>query len=226
MLLPKDFSLESYSDLIQWAQKFVSDIDVQKESFEARVSRTEIGQASLQHRGFYDPSPVDDIIIGNAKRGKLLKRLSPRSKDYIIFCFDDQDQLIMVKKFWNRKQCYTEYLQSQDDQIFGVCLDISGEITVIVHENYNRQRIARYRKALYNKNEGVTSIVEEHYFYDEQGLKTCEVHTIFRNPFEGRKWIDNQSDYEFQRENGYLTSYVCTTDKSEQVYQVHVERKA
>lgn len=222
----KDFSSESYDDLIQRAQRFMADIDAHQESFEARIERTEVGQASLLHRGFYDPSPVDDIIIGNAKRGKLLKRLSPRSKDYIVFCFDDQGRMIMVKKFWNGKQCYTEYLQHQNDQVFGVCININGEITEIVHENYDCQRIACYRKVLYSKSEGIISVGEEYYFYDEQGLKACEVHTFFQNPFEGGKWIDNQNNYEFERENGYLSQYVCTTEKMKTVYQVYVERKA
>ena len=34
----------------------------------------------VMHRGYYCPNPIGDIIIDNAKRGRLLKRLTERSK--------------------------------------------------------------------------------------------------------------------------------------------------
>ena len=226
MLSKENFHLERYDVFIHEAIKFMDNFDELKDSFEAHVVKTEFGQASLQHRGFYDPSPVDDILIGNAKRGKLLKRLSPRSKDYIVFCFDEQSRLIIVKKFWNGKQCYTEYLQHQDDQVFGVCVNINGEISEIVHEKYNCHRITCYLKMLYSKSDGLISVDEEYFYYDEHGLEACEVYRIFENPFENGAWVIKQNRYEFKKEDGYLSQYICTTEKSKNVYKVQVDRKA
>lgn len=48
------------------------------------------------HRGFYCPSTVQDIIIGNCKRGKLVKK--PRKTPDYEYWFDDNDRLILVKQ--------------------------------------------------------------------------------------------------------------------------------
>lgn len=50
------------------------------------------------HRGYYCPSPVKDILIGNLNRGKLLK--TQRSADTADYCFYfDKDKLVMVDEY-------------------------------------------------------------------------------------------------------------------------------
>ena len=50
------------------------------------------------HRGYYCPSPVKDILIGNLNRGKLLK--TQRSAGTADYCFYfDKDKLVMVDKY-------------------------------------------------------------------------------------------------------------------------------
>lgn len=48
------------------------------------------------HRGFYCPSPVQDIIVGNCKRGKLVKK--PRKIPDYEYWFDDNNHLILVEQ--------------------------------------------------------------------------------------------------------------------------------
>lgn len=49
------------------------------------------------HRGFYCPSPVQDIIIGNCNRGRLIK--NPRKTPDYEYGFDKDGRIILVKQF-------------------------------------------------------------------------------------------------------------------------------
>ena len=44
--------------------------------------------------GYYCPNPIKDLVIGNVKRGRILKRKSSFASADIIFFFDENDELI------------------------------------------------------------------------------------------------------------------------------------
>lgn len=44
--------------------------------------------------GYYCPNPLKDLVIGNVKRGRILKRKSSFASADIIFFFDENDELI------------------------------------------------------------------------------------------------------------------------------------
>lgn len=44
--------------------------------------------------GYYCPNPLKDLVIGNVKRGRILKRKSSFVSAYIIFFFDENNELI------------------------------------------------------------------------------------------------------------------------------------
>lgn len=50
------------------------------------------------HRGYYCPSPVIDLVIGNVSRGRLLKRRPAANYDYIYY-LNEARQIIMVDDF-------------------------------------------------------------------------------------------------------------------------------
>lgn len=50
------------------------------------------------HRGYYCPSPVIDLLIGNVSRGRLLKRRPAANYDYIYY-LNEARQIIMVDDF-------------------------------------------------------------------------------------------------------------------------------
>lgn len=62
------------------------------------------------HRGYYCPSPVYDLLVGNVNRGRLLKRRPAVNYDYIYY-LNEARQIIMVDAFatWEdgRKTLYT-----------------------------------------------------------------------------------------------------------------------
>ena len=66
--------------------------------FKSLAATTEYGRGGvLLHRGYYCPSPVQDILIGNVKRGSVSKRM-PAKYDH-IFYQDASGSLIMVDTY-------------------------------------------------------------------------------------------------------------------------------
>ena len=65
---------KNYTELLDFLKK-----DSYRSTFE-QISKTVVRReqatgGGTMHRGFYCPSIVEDIIIGNINRGKLIKRL-------------------------------------------------------------------------------------------------------------------------------------------------------
>lgn len=55
------------------------------DSYSKQVVRYEVGVGGeLMHRGYYCPSLVEDIIVGNAKRGRIAKRITSRTKNSLF----------------------------------------------------------------------------------------------------------------------------------------------
>ena len=64
---------------------------------ESKVSYEQYGQGGLVlHRGFYCPSLIYDVVVGNCNRGRL-RKIAPDNPDY-IYGFNSTHQLVTVKK--------------------------------------------------------------------------------------------------------------------------------
>lgn len=144
------------------------------------------------HRGYYYPSPVFDLIVGNANRGRLLKRRPAVNYDYIYY-LNKARQIIMVDGFttWEngRKTLYTrEFVIHQDDAEISVEYKLDSFLGYIHMYSaslcdYEAGKLRAYRHlcaSAYCRDDGSRyvskysySISAEDYDYDESGL-LCE----------------------------------------------------
>ena len=76
--------------------------------------RFEYAAAGDIHRGFYCPSPVLDIVIGNVHRGRILKRVTARSKISHRFGFDAGNTLVYAETLDDGEVLSIEYLFIRD----------------------------------------------------------------------------------------------------------------
>lgn len=53
--------------------------------------------ARYLHRGYYCPSPFRDILISNARRGRLLKRPTSRSTPSHRYFFDSDNKMMIAE---------------------------------------------------------------------------------------------------------------------------------
>lgn len=156
------------------------------------------------HRGFYNPSPVTDIVLGNSNRGKLLKRMTSKSKPVRKYMFDDLRNLILVENFPLHFGC-NEIIIRQDEIEKGISFDKNG-IQALSECTYCGNQILSYVFCLYNTYENrVVDYTKESYEYSESGLS--DVHIVrFLNSPEAR--ILRQDKYRFRHDaEGYLSQY-------------------
>ena len=87
-------------DLIKKAEHmYAKYVNMHDELLAVRQRRTARVESSRYKRhdlrlGYYCPNPLKDLVIGNVKRGRILKRKSSFASADIIFFFDKNNELI------------------------------------------------------------------------------------------------------------------------------------
>lgn len=201
-----------------------------KEELQTRCScdtvRKEYASGSMLHRGYYCPSPTRDIIVGNAKRGKLLKRLTCVSKPSYEYGFDTDGKLLYCKWLNNGEPTHIEYLIYEDHGIFGITLDCDDNLAYLTVETLRDGRLTDYSFGIFSSSCSTfrcNVMEQEHYEYDTQGLCSCDMHQYIQASATSPAVYQHSGKFEFQRKNGMLTSY---TDQHGHEYQVRTRRKA
>lgn len=182
-----------------------------------RIAYTEIGARSDLHRGAYCPSPVYDIFVGNVKRGHLLKRLTRQNNNYYIYSFEENGKLVCVEHFINGKSVF-EHLFYTGNNIYGITLDQWGHIFQVSREIYDNGTIASYCKTLFSYHNGhydLMNLVKEDYAYSSDGLCQCIFTQYIPNPK-----LCQQTMYQFQHKNGFLTKYTASDIIGSNPYEV------
>ena len=166
-------------------------------------SKEEYCCGSTLHRGCYQPSPVYDLIVGNAKRGKLCRSTNPRVTHH--FLFDDHQRLVLVETFHRGRISSTEYLFYENQTVIGITIDCNGFLASVSEERYEHGKISYYAiaRCYYLESEyKCFDYHQEEFVYDELGLSKCR----FINFTPQSVYLIDEV-YDFQRENGYLVAY-------------------
>lgn len=71
------------------------------------------------HRGYYCPSPVDDLIFGGCRRGKLLKRLTKRTNPSYRYEFAADSRMLFVDKLCT---CEKEVIVHENNSEIGLTI--------------------------------------------------------------------------------------------------------
>ena len=132
------------------------------------------------YRGYYCPSPVDDLIIGGCRRGKLLKRITKRTN-------------VAVNSLLDWKAVHTEVLIYEDNLVTGIDIDnYDNSVSEISECTYNSDnKIKSFLTASISSNKTIKTTIEEieleKYSYDESGLNEAEIISYY----ESDKVIEN-----------------------------------
>lgn len=101
---------------------------------EKRVVKKEFSRGGeCLHRGFYCPSPVLDIVIGDCKRGKLIK--NPRKTPDFEYWFDADNKVTLAKrpdipKDFDNSVIEYELIYNYDDFTESIVFQINPDKTV------------------------------------------------------------------------------------------------
>lgn len=203
----------------QLAQQLEAKLPAIRSLAEAETLRTEYASGSDLHRGFYCPSPVFDFIVGNTHRGKLLKRLTSRSKPSHAYGFSCDGRLLWCKWLKNGAVTNTEYLLRDGEEILGIMHDSQGYLNTLTKEVYREGKLQSYACGSFSpidhENQRLHLLFIEDYAYDSDGLQSCQQHdyTLMLNGNPNAP-INFQSEsfyrceeYVFERANGLLSGY-------------------
>lgn len=172
------------------------------EKLNGEVIRREyaVGGENL-HRGFYCPSPVFDVVVGKAARGKLLKRLTIRSHPTYTYCFNKDNRLIITDHHGS-----SEVVLHNDGVETGIGFSNEYEITTLAECTYDGNQIKSFVHCLYNSyNKKCDYYYLETYEYSEGKLMSSD---LFQFSNSCTAPILQHSKYLFQHdEEGYLLHY-------------------
>ena len=141
------------------------------------VVNEELSAGSDMLLGCYCPSPVLDLIIGNVHRGKILKRVTKRSKPDTKYGFNEDGKMAVFVDL--PPEGYTDYdvrgfVLYDESTVTYICFRKTEEGTEpewIAQEEYDTQgRIVRYTFSLFN-GFYCNKIQQEIYLYSDRRME-------------------------------------------------------
>ena len=135
------------------------------------------GSHSDLYRGYYCPSPVDDVICGNVSRGRLLKR-PPRSLPAFEYGFDARDNLLRCRSMCSPEQgWFTEYVMKREaSETVAVEYGPDGLLNTVTRCCYEQGRILCFEQAYVCFaddgciEEAAFTVKAQRYHYDTDGI--------------------------------------------------------
>ena len=234
---------EKCVQLFETAQRLIPEYDALQAACQKHTVREELAvQCRYLYRGFYCPSPVYDLIVGNARRGNILKKPNKKSKPTHRYGFDDSGRLIWCQN--NEHKCY-EYLVYEGSQVYGLSFDATGTFLSISEETYaGGNLISFYVADFYAAHPFECILKAELYEHDNLGLCTTKLFD-FTPPFVSipdfmKEWRTQEllcqphchciGNYHFERKDGMLASYrrydLISDNPIGEEYPVFLPRKA
>ncbi len=187
---------------LQIAEMYSEKIPFLYDEIKRNVFREEYGKGGeLLHRGYYCPSPIFDIVVGNVSRGRLLKRPTSNSNPTYRYGFDDNGNLLTVIH-----PNGTEIIIRQGEMEIGIDFDAENEIQAICWCIFSNGTIQSYVFSLYHSFEKkIAEYRRENYIYSKNGLTSVDWYECV---YDGKRPIMIHDKYHFIHDGeGFLSQY-------------------
>lgn len=206
---------ECYTFLLKEGNELLSDAlklskDEHKKQMrlcQKQVNRYEYGVGGeVLQRGYYCPSPIIDIVVGNCNRGRIVKRMTEKAKKNISFEYGFQDdKLLFVKRIGESSIYEYEYISYHDNKQIGYTFDAEMDLITISECIFNNDKLISYFVVhltnLYDEN-CIYSCEKEIYEYTNGMLHSATLYTKQTlNICDHDKYIFDHD------EDGFLSSY-------------------
>lgn len=192
------------------AISFIGKHDKIFEEINGQVNDFKYGKGGcLIHRGYFCPSPIRDVIIGNAKRGRLLRQ--HRSTDIIDYKygFDSNKMLRMIVYIQKRKNEFVFYDNSTE---LSVVYDKNNNVAQVSECIYAFGKIISYAMGLFDEyTKRIREFYCENYIYSLDGISKADICTLYPkldlDMFSANTYYSHQV-FHFEHDiDGYLSSY-------------------
>lgn len=159
-------------------------------------------QSYCIHRGFYCPSPIEEIVVGGIKRGKLTDKIRKSTKNYYKYYFDKDNHMLAAEEYTSDDFDFSPYameflIRINNDIEYGFTFHNKWkEITFVSKSQFENGLIKSYSAGLYDDNPEKMTIQYEKYYYDSNQILTNA--TFFYNASLSMGFCDRH-DYKFIR---------------------------
>ena len=174
----------------------------------------------LPHRGYFCPSLIQDIVIGNARRGRLIRHPRKESIPEYTYGFDLAGKLICVETEFNFEWIFYEANRRQVGLTFFKRNASIDEVSVCQYDDQGRLLSYLYGYS-YTLNGTPMGIRSEQYQYDADQMNVT-ISDYFQS---GKNFMAKQRGYCFTLENGVLKSYRSLSGESATEVPVSIVRK-
>jgi len=158
-------------------------------------------------RGYYSPSLLEDIIVTNISRGKLLKRAS-KNPDYCYY-FKNNRLILVQKNLHDVKRASYEWIEKNGNIEYSILKGTTNRITV---SEYERNRIVKNKfLTVFSKSE--YELILEDYNYDKENKLISAMYksvSIFWNSFYEDEY---HFDFLYDEEGNLLNCLVNGEDE-------------
>ena len=180
------------------------------------VVRTEYARGGETiHRGYYCPSPVYDIIVGGASRGRLLKDMKhiKKNPDY-TFGFNANNELIVIQNSFYRefivRDQHTELsiiFSKYSIEAITECRYVGNQIQSYIYCLFLEGKVDEYRKEEYSYGDEGLQFVDWYLFIPMRIHIPKEITELVFDKGEEMSPIYSHEKYEFTHKDGYLYQY-------------------
>lgn len=189
--------------------------DIAAEAFTAEYSKN----ARYLHRGYYCPSMVRDVLIGNSRRGTIVKRPKQMANITHKYLFSQDGKLRKAVSFIpSDNNTKTEYLIYEENVVYGLAYDDADNLVGLSEEVFADGNVVSYfcASCFVQPNSGmdfgITEMFYEAYHYVEQKLHSMKFFHVcphIDDPDDDAEvdTLIGMTDYQFIRENGCIVGF-------------------
>lgn len=187
---------------------------------------------SLLHRGYYSPSPIYDLVVGNVKRGRLLKNFPPQEYAY-GYQYDENGKLSIVNLYRDGAIIEKEFIVRKNNVSLGITFEENKKIRCLCKENFQNEQLSQLVVADIDITTGdIWHIEKERYFYNSLGLYICDLYEYYP-----QLKVVNCQRYTFDHDpQGFITTYtvkdvslipgnLSSSSRQEDIYTVKLKRR-
>lgn len=232
-----DFVKQKYQFALEQLRPYLDDLVSAFDTMSKSVVRYQYARGGTNnHRGYYCPSPIRDIVIGNCHRGYLYKTHPRTRQPSFIYGFNAQGELVTTES----ESCGKEFILYINHATIGISYTISeeyglwiGTITLCEYNEVGQILLYLVASCPVDGPLLMRQYELELYHYGSEGLETADWYYLLHHD----SLYVSHNIFTFQHNaDGELSSYTVETrygiddvpHKSavpDHVYEVYVKRK-
>lgn len=110
-----------------------------------------IGGINLPARGYFCPSLIMDIVVGNCSKGRIVSKPKNTTRHDFKYGFTENDELVYIESFYEGKKVSSEYILREKNTVTGFTFTDKNILVNYSREEYIKGRLISYSLVFYDE---------------------------------------------------------------------------